>query len=687
MKQSVSTLPALLVTTLLIISGFISYLFGFNFTAHAQAEAFTAGEKSATGDVRLHLNEYNRLMDIAREPKKKPRPAPAGFSIGNARVNVTVSGVEDKALAIIHVALSLNIVENEWVLIPVLPAGTPLKQVTVNGNQVQLITRKDGLFWSVQQSGNYQMELEYAIDAIESESGYTLLIPLPKAANMTFNAAIPETNADVGVIPSAGISISNQDNTTLVQAVIPACEGVQLSWRFPHKKSYAVSRANYEGQLLNEAVVWTGEFELEVFGNEPVNLKLMPNTITLSDVLVDGQKSAIFIEDAYFTTTITGIGKHNISLDFLTTLESQNVARSQNSAPAIHMPIPLIPISHFKLILPGKKELSVTPATSVVKNFKDNVTESSFYIPMTDQVSFTWTEAIPEEVKAELQANATFYHTVYAEEGVLYTQVMARYEITRGETNTFEIELPDNIQINRIVTESGEISDWRIAKGQADDPSILTIFVNQKVKESFNFDIFYDQSINTNDVRNGINDARTETNDARIGTDDSHTGTDDSHTGTDYSHTGTDDSHTGIDDSHTGIDTARNGIDVPLVRARNIHRQRGMVALLSSKESTLKPVEEKDITKVGENQLPAFVRQSIDKIVAHTYKYVAPPKLTVQVVPPERKEGKFDAMVYTLISLGDVTMSGSATIDLSIKSGNITELFLELPPKVNLLSL
>jgi len=57
----------------------------------------------------------------------------------------------------------------------------------------------------------------------------------------------------------------------------------------------------------------------------------------------------------------------------------------------------------------------------------------------------------------------------------------------------------------------------------------------------------------------------------------------------------------------------------------------------------------------------------------------------VRAVAPERKQGKFDAQVDTLISIGDVTMKGSATVEINVKSGAILALALRLPRDVNVL--
>ncbi len=129
-------------------------------------------------------------------------------------------------------------------------------------------------------------------------------------------------------------------------------------------------------------------------------------------------------------------------------------------------------------------------------------------------------------------------------------------------------------------------------------------------------------------------------------------------------------------------------VAAPLLSASGVQRQRGMVALLSSKDLTLIPEDEGGATRVGENQLPAFVREEVELTVAHTFKYVeTTPSIVIAASQPERKQGRFDAQVDTLVSLGEVTMRCSATIELNVKSGGITDLVLDLPAGVNLLGL
>ncbi|MFT6398932.1 MAG: hypothetical protein ACJAYU_003694 [Bradymonadia bacterium] len=177
------------------------------------------------------------------------------------------------------------------------------------------------------------------------------------------------------------------------------------------------------------------------------------------------------------------------------------------------------------------------------------------------------------------------------------------------------------------------VADWRIA--DEEDGRILTVFLNQRVGGEFRFDVEYERLL----VMEGDSSEQ---------------------------------------------------VTLPLLSATGVNRQRGMIALLASRELALTPEAGTDSTMllVGENQLPAFVRDSVEMTVAHTFRYQeVGPGLPVRATAPDRVQGRFDARVDTLVSLDDVTTRGASTVEIDVKSGSIMELQLVLPAGVNFLSL
>jgi hypothetical protein len=554
-----------------------------------------------------------------------PRRAPAAYAIGQASVDVAVSERDGQKTAEVNIAVQVEVFEDEWTLVPLLPAGAALRQATVDGKAVQLVEDDHGLAWSAAKAGTYGIALVYDVDAQRYQSGEVLPLPVPRAAATAFSLSFPETGVDLSVVPSADLEAAAVDGRTLVSASVPATSTIIVTWRGAAERPFVISRAAYSGELHESALLWTGRFQVEVFDSTRFTLPIMPSGVTLSDIRVDGEAATVLEEGGFFATLLQGRGAHEIEVEF------QVPVIGDSGPPRASLQIPRIPVSRFDLVLPGSKQVTVVPGADVISRDLDGTTQTTAFIPMSDQVVFTWTEAVPEDLRGKLRANASLYHAVHAEEGVLHARGTVVYEITHGETNRLALEIPEDAQVNRIWAPAGGVSDWVVADSERDGRKRIDVFLERPVTGEVLLEVAYEKLLG-------------------IGGD------------------------------------ADEAIAVPLLSADQVHRQRGMVALLSGAELALEPESEDGLTKVGENQLPPFIRNQISLTVAHTFKYIeALPKLQVKTVAPERKQGQFDAQVDTLVSLGDVTMKGSATVEIDVKSGTILDLSLQVPGGVNVL--
>lgn len=582
------------------------------------------------GQVQLPLTVYNHLINLSNQD---PRPAPAGYAIGNANINVTVADRNDRSTAQVEATVMIEVFEDEWTLIPILANGTALNSVMVDGEDVQLVHGPDGLSWSTNRAATVTMQLRYGLDAQRSTAGFVLPVPVPRAAATQMQVSFPDTGLDLAVVPAADINTVEQGELTLTTASIPTTGAVMITWRAPGNQPYVVSRAHYQGILKDEALSWDARYTVEIFEGERVTLPVIPASITLSDIQIDGQSATVLEQDGYFATVVHGRGVHTVTAKF------HIPVTTDNGPPSAHLLIPRVPVSQFDLSLPGRKELSVLPHANISSQELDDLTQATVYVPLSDQVTFSWVEAVPEHLRTEVRANASIYHALHAEEGVLHGRALVAYEITHGETNQLALQVPAHVQINSIKANNAKVSDWAIAAqpepSQADQSTSshkrISVFLDREVRGELVLEVAYEYL--------------------------------------------------------TGV--AENGkavIDVPLLAASEVHRQRGMIALLAGPELMLTPVDEEGVSRVGENQLPAFVRNGLNMTVAHTYKYTNPKSiLSVKPTTPERQQGKFDAQVDTLISIGEVTLTGSANIAVNVKSGTIMDLILQLPKDINVL--
>ncbi len=591
----------------------------------------------AAGTVELPREVYDRLIEAARNPTRLPKPAPASFALGHAEVSVDATTAPDGTVsAAVTVNLAIETLEDDWVLVPVLPAGTSVASAKVGGNAVQLVSAPAGLAWATRGRGKHQMRLEYRVDASGSEGGMSLALPMPAAASIRLTALLPGADLDASVIPAAGVALAQQGNRTQVRATIPSTQAVQLLWQTPLGDTHATSRARYTGTLEDDALTFEGSLDVEVFRDAAATLDLVPRSVTLRDVTVDGKPASILVRGDRFATLVRGRGAHTVKVVFQVPVEQGQ------GLPGVTVDIPAVPVSRFDLVLPGRKELVAEPATSVKSRFEDGQTRATVFAPMRSRVAFRWTEAVPEAVRTETRANASLYHAAWAEEGVLFVQALVRYEISRGEASVVQLTVPAGVQVDRIrdLQAGGDgqaVADWRTGPVE-DGRRSVSIYLNRPLEGELVLAVDYDRPL------------------------------------------------------------PKDGpLTIPLVQAPVAQRARGMIALLQSRDLTLEPAPPTDATdaadaadgatRVGENQLPALVREQLTLPVAHTFKYVAPPRLSVVPSVPERQAGKFDAAVDTLISLGEVTLEASATVEIDVKSGGIESLRLVLPAGVTLLGL
>jgi hypothetical protein len=138
-----------------------------------------AQEDLEPGQVKLPLAQYNTLVDASRDPVDPPAPAPADDALGTATMSVTVATTEPLATAEVQLQLRVEVLEDGWVTVPILPLGTPVTNATVGGKSVQLFATERGLAWGAKKAGVYSMVLHYKVDAARSDSGFTLAVPAP----------------------------------------------------------------------------------------------------------------------------------------------------------------------------------------------------------------------------------------------------------------------------------------------------------------------------------------------------------------------------------------------------------------------------------------------------------------------------------------------------------------------------
>ncbi|MBW2704574.1 MAG: hypothetical protein JRF33_27470, partial [Deltaproteobacteria bacterium] len=518
--------------------------------------------------------------------------------------------------------LIVHVLTADWVAVKLLPAGTSLSSATLDGKAIALAVIRGDLVWSAKAKGTHRLKLVYSTPVLEAASGRSIQIPVPSAAALKLEAEIPGDGMLVSAMPASGVNITEEGNITTLSASVPRTSGILLSWQVPGKVKALITNADYKGTLRDTVMVWQAEVNVKLMTAEPVLLPLLSNQVALAGATVDGKDAVVEEVEGRLAVQLWGKGRHKIRLNFDTPIRREGGPTSTS----LWMPRP--PVSSFQLSLPGKKEVSVSPKAGVENTRQGNKTVATIHLPPTDQATFSWSEALVEAAKEKIRANAEVYHIVRAEEGVIQIQAQLAYQVTRGTSNKVTARLPSSVVINRV--EGAGVTDWRVTRTPKDQ--LLNVYLDRDIKGDYRYQVSYELLIGTK----------------------------------------------------ASQDTP---VHIPMLTPGEVHRQRGMLALISGNELSMNPEQATGMTKVGENQLPAWVRQGISQTVAHTYKYVDPEAgLSVRLAPPDRKRGKFDAVVDTLFSIGDGVMKASASVRISIKSGKMMDLDLTLPKGINLIN-
>ncbi|MCA9605463.1 MAG: hypothetical protein KC619_07700, partial [Myxococcales bacterium] len=373
-----------------------------------------------------------------------------------------------------------------------------------------------------------------------------------------------------------------------------------------------------------DVVRFDAELTVELDGATRARVPLFPTAVALEEVRVDRAEAAIATEEGAFVVPIAARGRHRIEASF-----AVPVVRD-DGLPRFDLAITPTPVSSFELELPGERELTVAPTAGVTTTRREGHTVARFHLPMTSVVSVSWAEAVPEDASAvETRAHADLVHVVRPDEGVLAVTAHATFEITRGAMSRAELILPPDVQVNAVTSPEGVVSDWRV--GEDAGQRVLSVFLDREVDDALTLDVEYERAWPAA--------ART-----------------------------------------------TQAFDVPILRAREVNRQRGMVALLATRELTLEPREESNVSRVGDNALPPTIREGLPGTVAHTFRYLDEPPRVVAIGAVRAPEpARFDAQIDTLVSLGDVSTTVTTMIEVDVKSGQLDTLALRVPSGLSLL--
>ncbi|MCA9527775.1 MAG: glycine--tRNA ligase subunit beta, partial [Myxococcales bacterium] len=282
------------------------------------------------------------------------------------------------------------------------------------------------------------------------------------------------------------------------------------------------------------------------------------------------------------------------------------------------------PMARVSVTVPGKRAVEFEPVVPITSTFKGEgetaETTAVAHLPPTDEVTLRWTEAraAPE---SQVRANTKTYQILTLEEGVLRSRVYVQYDVINGKLKELPIALPESVVLYKV--DGAGIEDWRIFPATETEPRHVRVVLGRELEGSAQIELELEMVVGT---------------------------------------------------------AEGTVLNLPVLRPMAAFREGGVVALLDGDKVGFAPAEANGFTSVGQDALPAEIRQNLRDKVSQAYKHVNEPgTLTSKVATAKAREVRFDARVDTLYQVREGSLQGNAAILVELKSGRRDHLILSLP--------
>ncbi len=246
--------------------------------------------------VVMPWSDFKTLYEKGKAPEKPPEPAPHDYTL--SRAVLTGQAVDDAA--VFTAKMRIDVLKTEgWVRVPVLPGQVALRRARVGGRDAALWF--DGSWYQLvtDQKGPIDIELEFAVSAFESAGEHGFSFPLPKAAALEVELAVPgEDLLDFQVSGAQQVETSDRRGERVMKALLPARGNLAVTWRKSVDAEQPADGGDEpaaEARLYAEHQALIGVAEGVLTGNSTIHYSILhagvdalrfslPKDVTLLDV-------------------------------------------------------------------------------------------------------------------------------------------------------------------------------------------------------------------------------------------------------------------------------------------------------------------------------------------------------------------------------------------------------------------
>jgi hypothetical protein len=240
------------------------------------------------GNVTLTLAEYNRLVELAANPPKRPELAPLPYSMKHAQMKLRVE--KDAIRGTLE--LEGEVFRKGVSKVP-LTSGMTILDAHLNGKGVPLI-HENGTHAALLPAGEFSIALETGVPLRIEAGRASFTLPVPSAGSVQISLAIPGDHTVANVSAGVITDRKSENGRTVINATLVPGQPVTFWWT---TREVAVPVVPRETRFLSDAKMLISVSEAEM------------HVAVLADVsVVQGEPSQFQVElpSGYEITGVTG---------------------------------------------------------------------------------------------------------------------------------------------------------------------------------------------------------------------------------------------------------------------------------------------------------------------------------------------------------------------------------------------
>ena len=178
-----------------------------------------------SGNVTLPLDEYNKLVELAGRPLKKPDTPPVLYAIRWAGLKLDVTGNIAKGT----VNLDGTVMGRGTIEVPLI-SGTTVLDIRQSGKDLALEQRNGVHTVVLNGPAEFEVTLDVALPLNVEAAKATMILPAPAAGAAELTLAVPGDRVDVHINPGLIVHRTSEGGHTTVEATLVPGQKSTIWW-------------------------------------------------------------------------------------------------------------------------------------------------------------------------------------------------------------------------------------------------------------------------------------------------------------------------------------------------------------------------------------------------------------------------------------------------------------------------